>query len=91
MFFAGDDTGIMFRYQTDRDAMLQAVRTIAHDANVVITYGLGLILKQAKVDFQRIGMLSKILYLHKDEPVCVRLIPNILLTNSTRSKEVTSD
>lgn len=88
MFFAGDDTGGIFKFREDATALERGMRLICHTKQESVTHGLGLVLKKPKVDFKRINILSRYLALHSTGPVVMKLIPNLILLNATCSAKV---
>lgn len=59
--------------------------------NSNMTHGLGLVLKNPQRSYKRICILSKKIAIYEGRPIILRLIPNTILTNTTRSVRLSSD
>lgn len=55
------------------------------------SYGLALVLKNPKLDYKKLCILSRKIAIVKGRPVVLRLIDNTILTNSMRSSKVSID
>jgi hypothetical protein len=67
------------------------MRELCHTKQEVKTHGLGLILKKPKNDFKRMNILSRHIAIHEGRPIVVRMISRLILTNSTKSNNLTTD
>lgn len=88
LYLAGDDTGILCTTEAIRDFVAECDRRIAHTKQERVTHGLGLVLKKPKKDYCRINILSRHIALSPTGPVCIKMIPKLILLNATCSPKV---
>lgn len=90
LWVAGDDTGRAGKHLQDIVIWQRGIDQICHNAHVTHTKGLGLVIKAPKIDYKRIGILSKIFCIYKGKAIVLRQVSRLILTNTTASSEVSN-
>lgn len=90
LWVAGDDTGRAGVHLQDIITWQTGIDQICHNAHVTHTKGLGLVIKAPKIDYKRIGILSKVFCMYKGKAIVLRQISRLILTNTTASMSVSN-